>query len=300
MIKNKQKTLWILSFLILLVILCGYTYEFIQSREKINIKNQEAIQFCVDNDYKNTMYEDYCEATINNTNVTIDFWTMFTNTVVFGFNKLSFVLMLFVIIPSLVYVCQYLKNKMILNDLTRETYNSIKLNILKKSYISVLIIPAIIIISFIICFIWTGSFDATYAIQNSTTGWDVNTLNNPILFITMYLLNIVIHSCLYINISLCVARKNHNYFVAVILSFLTIIGIQAFLEIFFNGIIFITVLKSNMGVIFNIMNMITFNDSYGMFFTILVPLILTIISFLVLIKLYKNKENLLIDCEKND
>ena len=55
-----------------------------------------------------------------------------------------------------------------------------------------------------------------------------------------------------------------------------------------------------MGVIFNIMNMITFNDSYGMFFTILVPLILTIISFLVLIKLYKNKENLLIDCEKND
>lgn len=299
-IKNKFRLLFILSFSIGLILLSYYTYTFIQSREQINKRNEETIEFCEKNEYINTEYEDYCSIAISNSKTKLDFWTMLVNTFIYGFNKISFVLMLFVIVPSLIYPCQYFKNKIISNDLTREKYKNVEHKIFKNSYKSIIIIPLLVIIAFLICITATKTFDPTFAINNSTTGWSETTLNNPFIFGLLYILNTVIHSWLYINISLCIARKYHNYFVALILSFLAIIGLEAFLEIFCNGILFTTILKSNMGIIFNIMNFISFNDSYGMITAMIVPFVLAVISFIIALKLYKNKEKLIIDIEKNE
>lgn len=300
LIKNKFSIIFFLSLFILLLLLFYQSYVFIHNRNSILEQEKEALQFCSNITYQNTEYQNYCELVFDNKNVKLDFFTMFTEVVVYGFNLISFALYLFIIMPSLLYISSYFKNKTIINDLTRMNYKQIKIKIFKKSYQSALILPIVITVAFIICFLFTKTFDPTYAVKSASTGWSEYTLNHPILFLIMYLLNIIIHSILYINISLCVVRKYHNYFVAVILSFLTFIGIEAFLEIVLNGIIFTTILKSNYGIIFNIMNMISFNESCGIIISMLVPFIIAIISFLILNVLYKEKEKLIIDCEKNE
>jgi hypothetical protein len=225
---------------------------------------------------------------------------MFANVTAFGFRSMSFTLFLFVIIPSLFYPCKYLKNKAIINEATRNDYKKLLSNVVKKSYKSLWILPCIILIAIIISFCYTKTFDSSYSILNSSTVWHESTMSNPVIFILAYLLNIIIHSFLYINIGLCIVRKYHNYFVAVILSFLVYIGIEAFLEIAISGILFNSILKSEFGIVFNIMNMLTFNDTYGIISTIAIPLILMIASFVVVYKLYNNKEKLIIDYEKNE
>lgn len=298
--KIKPNVILILSFLILLTVLCYKTYMFIDHRNFIIAKNEESRQFCLKSDYINTDHENYCKMVLSTPDYKVDFFTMATDLLVFGYGKLSLVLYLFVIIPALLYICKYFRSKMIVNGITRTDFKTIKRSLFKDAYKSVLIWPVIVIIAFGICWFYTKSFDPSYALINSSTRWTQYTLNHPILFISLYLLNVIIHSILYVNISLCIARKYHHYFASVILSFLIFIGIESFLEIVINGLIFISLFKSDMGIIFNIMNMLSFNDTWGPFMVLLIPLILTIISFIVLNILYSNKENLIIDCEKNE
>lgn len=298
--KNKSNLLLILSFTIFLSFLGYSSYKFIKSDIK-NIKsNEEVKQFCLDNEYEGKEYEDFCLTILSKKERNLDFFTMLTNVVVFEFNRFYFGIYLLIIIPSLYYICKYFKNKIILNDLTRNNYKQIMTKILKKSYKSALILPTIILIAYTISYLYTKTLNPEYALLNSTTGWNEYTLTHPALFLVLYLLNMIIHSILYINISLCIARKYHNYFVALILSFLTFIAIEAFLEIVLNVILFITLLHSERGIIFNITNMFSFNDYSGILSPLYVPTTCLIISFLVLYFLYKNKEKLIIDCEKNE
>ncbi len=298
--KIKENLPIILSFLILLLVLCYNSFTFIHGTKLTENKIKEQREFCFNTNYINTDYEEYCENLLNEKEIKMDFFTAYTNIVVFGLGKLSITLFLFIIIPSLVYSSRYFKYKGIFNEITRISYKDIKSKMFKKAYKSALILPFIILISFIICFCYTKTLDPTYAITYSTTGWSTYLLKKPILFFCTYILNIVIHSILYINISLCIVKKYHNFFVAVILSFLSFIGIEAVLEILFNGILFTTILKSDAGIVFNIMNMITFNDGVGVLPLLLVPLVCMIISFIVLYFLYKDKESIIINCEKNE
>ena len=107
---------------------------------------------------------------------------------------------------------------------------------------------------------------------------------------------------MYVNIGLCVARKHHNYFIAIALTLLSIIGIELFLEVGVSVLIFNIILNNhtNVGILFNIINMVAFNDQYGFGTCMIVPSILMIISSIVVFKFYKNKEDLIIDCEKNE
>lgn len=296
----KKNILLIISFSILLSLLCFDSYKYIDNRKNIDAKTEEAKIFCLSNDYINTDYEEYCNKTLNNEHFDIDFFTVYTNIAVFGIGRLSFILFLFIIMPSLYNICKYMKNRQIINDSTRMNYKNSKFKIFIEAYKSSFILPSIIFIAFVICYCYVGNFNPEYAIENSTSVWSETTLNNPYLFLLTYLLNIIVHSILYINIALCIARKYNNYFVAVILSFLTFIGIESILEIGFNGILFTTILSSDSGIIFNIMNMITFNDSCGILALLSIPTSVMLISFIVLHFMYKEKEILIIDCEKNE
>lgn len=298
--KIKSNLLVITSFLILLSILCYNSYNFIKNYNLISVKNEEAKTFCINSSYTGTEYQNYCEDILSKEDVPIDFYTMFADVTVLGFGKISFALFLFIIIPALYYPCKYFKNKAIINSSTRSEYKKVIFNVLKKAYNSVWILFGIIIISIIICFCYTKTFNPAYSTLNSTIPWSEGTTSNAIVFILAYLFNVLVHSFLYINIGLCVTRKYHNYFVAVILSFLIYISIEAFLEIAINGILFTSILKSGFGIVFNIMNMLAFNDSYGIILTIMVPFILMIVSFIFVYVLYKNKEKMIIECEKNE
>lgn len=112
----------------------------------------------------------------------------------------------------------------------------------------------------------------------------------------MYLINTIIHSILYCNISLCIVRKKHNYFIATILSYLTFIAIELILELGISSIIFGNLLKMNLSTIVSIFNVLAFNDGYGIFSPLIIPLIMLFISYIILYFMYKNKEKLVIDC----
>ncbi|MBQ8234854.1 MAG: hypothetical protein IJZ36_04675 [Bacilli bacterium] len=46
--------------------------------------------------------------------------------------------------------------------------------------------------------------------------------------------------------------------------------------------------------------MFTFNDYHGLGLNMITPTIMMILSCILVYYLYKNKENLIIDCERND
>lgn len=294
----KKNIVLILSFSVLLFILCFYSVDFIKTKKAIELSNEKSLQFCLNIDYKNTEYEDYCNNVIIHKNVKMDFFTVFTNVMVFGLGKYSFILFLFVSIPTLYVLCKYLKNRIILNEVTRAKYSEIKKSLFYDSYKSVFILPFIVILGFIICYFVAGNIDYNYSVLNSTAGWNDKSMSNFWFFAIAYVVNVIFHSIIFVNISMCIARGNHNFFVAVILSFLAYIGVEAILEIGINGILFTTLFKSNDGIIFNIMNMLAFNDECGILAILLVSATIMIISSVIVYIVYKDKEKLIIDCEK--
>lgn len=296
----KKNVFMIVSFLILLLMLLYFSISFVNEKDEIDKKNEKNVQFCEENNYKETEYEDYCIRVLKNQNIEIDFFTAYTNIVVTGLGKYSFILFLFVVMPSLYGISKYLKNKIILYDVTRMKYEKIKNKLLIEAYKSALIIPLIILIGFVICYLISGNLDPTYSIKNSSSVWSESTLKNPFIFMPLYLINTFFHCIIYVNISLLIVRKYHNYFVAIILSFLSYIGIEAILEIGVNGILFTTILKSSAGIIFNIMNFITFNDGCGIIPVLSVSGTILIISSILVWSKYTNKEKLIIDCEVNE
>ena len=203
-------------------------------------------------------------------------------------------------IPTIWYVTRYLISKMVINELTRESYHKILKKLALYAYKSSLILPLIIVVGSILIILYTKDFNFDYAILNSSTGWSQDVMSRPILFLVLYILNVLFHCVIYINIALIVIRKNHNFFIAAFLSFLTYIGIELFQEVFMENILLYIVFKSNIGVVFNILNIFSFNDSYGLLIIIFSSFIMMLISFLIVCLAYKNKEKIVIDCERNE
>lgn len=295
----KMNIVLIISFVFLGSVLLINYVSYKEMLNSHNIQGENLRKDCLTDKNMNDDKKEFCESILKSDNKNGDFYVAFTEILVSGFRNFSIILFLFIVIPSLIYSSRYLKSKVIVNELTRNDYKSVMKKYLISSYKPVIILPTIIIIAFILCYTLFGSFDYSYSISNSAIAWSEQTVANPVLFMLMYLLNAVVHSFLYVNISLCVVRKHHNFLVSSILSFLTFIGIEAVLELFFNAIICILILKSEVGIIFNIMNIFAFNDLLGIFSPLIIPTILLICSFIILFIMYKDKEKLIMDCENN-
>lgn len=298
--KGKFNFLLVISFVILLLFLIYHSYIFFRNERSLLKKEDDLRELCL-NRTDESPSEKFCEMIIQEEEHSKDFYTIFLNIFIVNINFFGFLLFLFVVIPSCYFICKYFKNKVILSDITRCSYKKIIFGLFRNAYKCIWIFPVLVIIAYIISYMYTKNFDPVYAVQSGHIGWKLSTVCHPVFFLIMYLVNIVIHSTLYVNISLCVARKYQNYFICVILSFLCFIGIEVFLEVVFAGLISDVFFHNyDIGLIFNIVNMFAFNDVNGVFFTMSVPFVIMILSFFVLFLLYKNKESLVIDCEKND
>ena len=98
-----------------------------------------------------------------------------------------------------------------------------------------------------------------------------------------------------------VARKNHNLYISIILSYLLYIGIEIFLEGLIGKILFLNIFKiDSMMLYFNIMNIFSLNLVKGYPYTFIPLILILILTTLIVIKMYKNKESLIIDCDKNN
>lgn len=246
-------------------------------------------------------YIDYCENVVYpSMDLKVDFYTALSEIIVYRVRFLNIFGFLIVIIPTLITICNILKNKYIINALTRESYIAFLKKFFKKAYRFIWILPLFAVIIFIICGFNT-TFDTGYAIYNNSSIWTSSFINYPILFIVLYIFNLVMYSITYVNISLIVARKQHRYILTVILSLLLFLGIELFLEIVVNMLICNIILHEyNIGIVINIMNLFTFNDVLGIGILLLFTILATIISTIIVLLLYKDKEKLVISCEKNN
>ena len=227
-----------------------------------------------------------------------DFYTMFSNLLldsVHNFNPLSF---LFIAVPTLVGICKILKRKHIINALTRESYKSFLIDFFKKAYKYFWVLPFIALFMIGLS-IATTSFDHTYSLVHNNSIWELSTIQNRYLFIIGYVSNITLYSIFFINLALILARKYHNTFVAIIVSYLYYIGIEIFFELILKTLIY-RVFHSDIGHILNIMNLWIYSDSYGLGALFTFSITMTILSFIGVYFAYRNKESFVLSCEKNN
>lgn len=208
----------------------------------------------------------------------------------------SFITLLMIVACCCYYPCRVFKNSCLNNYLTRMNYEKFKRKILFHNRLPIIIIPIAMIIVYIIAFITTGNL--SYSI--STLGWNKETISNLPLFFGVQFSMAIICSLIYANITMIICKKNHNFIAASLISYLTIIGIELFLEIVIGAILWEHILHQGVGVFFNIVEFVNFNDGDGLFSPLLVASVIFIITEIILYKTYKDKESLIINCEKND
>lgn len=289
----------ILEFVILCIIILNGVDKYIDERKNVESSYEKTIEFCKMHRNEES-YQEFCEIVNNQKFIDDDIYYAYSNIGVTQLNKLNLFFFLIIAIPTLIYPCYYYKHKAIINLATRQKYKFIKNKFVIRPYISVFLFPLAALFAMVISWSITRNINPEFSLTTGAVPWNYETLTNPILSVALYFLNVIIHSILYVNICLCVSRKQHNYPIAVILSTLIFIGIEIFLEVILGGIIFGHLLNSNKTVYFNIMNFFTFNDNQGWIWPMLIPFTCMLISLIAVYMLYKNKENLIITCEKND
>lgn len=239
-----------------------------------------------------------CKEAIKTESLEYDFYTVFADVLVWRVQYIYYLAFLIVTVPTLYKICKILKTKSIINTSTRESHQSFLKRFFKISYQYIWILPLLSLIM-IIPLMMNTTLDPSHSILNSTSPWSSNIIYHPALFVISYLVYMTICSIIFINISLLVARFQQKFIPCVILSYTVYFAIEIFLETVIGIILFTKILNSGFGILFNILNTFTFHDSYGIPALLLVNLSLAIISFGLVYLAYKNKEKLVIQCEKN-
>lgn len=300
LIKN---SLFILSFLILVIILLFHSKQFYDWKVQNDKSEYEFYQNCLELRKSNVeLYEErreLCEMSKKNMENGISFYYAYLDIVNGRLGgTVGWILFLFVAIPGLYFVSYYLKNNVIKNDIMRISYKKIISKLFKESYKAIFIIPMVVFFGFIICYFITGDFGFDYFLISGGLPWEDSTMSCPLLFIVVTLLQVLLLSIVYINICLWIVRKHHNYFIAVILSYLTFLGLDAFLEIVFTVVVG-KFFNTDVGIIVNIINVFYFRDTFGVVPMISFLVIMVIFTSLAVYFRYRKKEDLIIDCEKN-
>ena len=181
------------------------------------------------------------------------------------------------------------------NYLTRKNYLSFLKCLFGKAYRFVWILPLIAII--MICV--SLKYGVIQNNTNTLTLWMSDITNNIYLFITLYLINIFMYSCMFINFGLIVARYQNNYFLSLVLSYIIFFGLELFLELFSaSGVCNVFFKDYCGGSFFNIMDAFTFNDAYGVSSLMLFSFVMLVISFVGVFLAYRNQEKLVIKSER--
>lgn len=293
----KNNLMSIILFLILLSIGLYSTFKYINwynNYEKIVIRN---IQECKNSNIEEQIIncEDIIE--LSNEKMQSDYFYM-TNEIMRDYSKITYILFLFISLPILYEICKIFKNKQLLYELTRENYSKFKNKIIRNSYIKSMILPLSVLIIQIIILIYCNGFTTNVYFKD---GIMIDNIINPYLYFVTIIIRLIIISIIYTNIALIVARKKHDFYIATILSYLLFIGIEFILEFLIGVILFDNLFKMNsMELYINIINVFNLNLGKGYMLLYLPLIVVLIISSIILYFEYRNKEKLILDCEKNN
>lgn len=210
----------------------------------------------------------------------------------------EFIIIAIVVIGSSYYITKYLRNRIIINDMIRENYKIIIKKLFMSTWKYALLIPIMLCITFMIIFIFFKQFQVSSDITAFYRFEETIFENNLILYFIVILVQSFLLSLIYTNINLIVSRKEHNYILSVIKTYLLIVGIEIFFEAVITNLLY--KFNSGFGHNLNIINIYSYSPSSDGMIHMFVLLGILAVSFIPLFLSYKNKEKLIIDCEKND
>lgn len=302
MFKFLKRNLFVIVFII---VVFGYVFngisksvnEFQQiDKRKENIALKCETDLSDENNSYSDNYIKYCENILSYKDDKFSFYNYLSDMAI---EKCGLVVgylgLLVVLVPALYYVCRLLKNGYIVNYLTRKDYLSFLKCLFGKAYRFVWILPLIAII--MICV--SLKYGVIQNNTNTLTLWMSDITNNIYLFIILYLINIFMYSCMFINLGLIVARYQNNYFLSLVLSYVIFFGLELFLELFSaSGVCNVFFKDYCGGSFFNIMDAFTFNDAYGVSSVMLFSFVMLVISFVGVFLAYRNQEKLVIKSER--
>lgn len=300
--KFLKRNLFVIMFII---VVFGYVFngisksvnEFQQiDKRKENIALKCETDLSDENNSYSDNYIKYCENILSYKDDKFSFYNYLSDMAI---EKCGLVVgylgLLVVLVPALYYVCRLLKNGYIVNYLTRKNYLSFLKCLFGKAYRFVWILPLIAII--MICV--SLKYGVIQNNTNTLTLWMSDITNNIYLFIILYLINIFMYSCMFINLGLIVARYQNNYFLSLVLSYVIFFGLELFLELFsVSGVCNVFFKDYCGGSFFNIMDAFTFNDAYGVSSVMLFSFVMLVISFVGVFLAYRNQEKLVIKSER--
>lgn len=300
--KFLKRNLFVIVFII---VVFGYVFNGISKSvnefQQIDKKKENIALKCeTDLSDENNSYSDnyikYCENILSYKDDKFSFYNYLSDMAI---EKCGLVVgylgLLVVLVPALYYVCRLLKNGYIVNYLTRKNYLSFLKCLFGKAYRFVWILPLIAII--MICV--SLKYGVIQNNTNTLTLWMSDITNNIYLFIILYLINIFMYSCMFINLGLIVARYQNNYFLSLVLSYVIFFGLELFLELFsVSGVCNVFFKDYCGGSFFNIMDAFTFNDAYGVSSVMLFSFVMLVISFVGVFLAYRNQEKLVIKSER--
>jgi len=299
----KNKLYYIISILIVLFITIFAFYKTTVDWNSVYTNQTRFLNmYCLEDE--NGLTDNNCQYLIENNNqkkTTADTTTIYMSVLMSKYwTPINYFAILLLILPGLSNFIKILKSKFALNSLQRTTYKKFLIKQMLNCYKPIIIFPVILLFLYLLCFIYSGHFDTSWAVQ-----FEYNMYlsfwykSNLILFLIIYFLSIFIYTISLLNIGLIISRKNHNLIVVTIESFLLFIAIDIIIELFF-GIVLSRLLGNGFSSRLNILNFFNVGYATTILEMILYSTLFVIMTFIVLIIVYNNKEKFIIDIEKNN
>lgn len=210
---------------------------------------------------------------------------------------------LFIIIPTVLTFNRYLHTGYIKNLLMRDKYKNIITKLYLKCLLCSLIFPAFIIILYFVCGIITNNFNI---IVDSTVYLEISSISgsyisNIGLFMFIYLLNLMLHSILYINIAIIFCKKYSNVFISIILGYLGYIFLELIIEVPIAVFVVRVLGIKNLIYDFSLSTVWIYNlQTISLTTFTIYSFILVCLSCIVVYLVYKNKEGVINAIEREN
>lgn len=205
-----------------------------------------------------------------------------------------------IVLASLWKVNQELKSGFFKNVLLRKDYKTYVKKMIISAYKNIWILPAFVLAVFFFSYLISGNFDyeRSMSIYSDYLLMDKKYLDILPIFMLTFLTVIALHSIMYINFGFLAMKKNANFLVTLILSYLLFFLFQIFIVIGISGLLLANLLDIHYTVnslsLFSIWN---YRGVYNLPFMLCYSLLLAGGSTILVFYEYRDKEEVIIENE---
>lgn len=303
--RNKDIILKLFTFIICLMLILWVALCSIQYKNDFD-KNVDAyyklVELC--NEENKVMSDESCHTVITNGKpVMPDTFTIFFQLLINS--NLSLIQLLgpiiVIILASYSFSREY-NTGFFKNIIQRMSYKNYLKSIILRTYKYIWILPIFLIIIFIFSFLISGHFNVDLTLSYWPEYYipiSIMAIKNIFPFMIIFILNVIFNSIFYANIALITIKKSNNYIISVISSYLIFIFCDIFLEVLVGILILEKILHiSGASNLFSLFNYLVYEGIPNIYLYTIYCFTLVIVSLVVVICVYHNKEEVIMKSEK--